>query len=128
MNGQKVRRITIDERLAEDLIRILVAELKPGKKVDWDDPTCWEEEKEFLVGKEDWEKMGIPEGTTGECSWDNLYEGQVCPSGEFEKRAKKGIETIFMMTKEQEKGLKDIDEQSKEHVKGKYLAALEGGS
>ncbi len=125
---QKVQRITIDERLAEDIIRILVADLKPGEEMLGDDPKCWEDEVERLVGPEDWEKMGIPEGAAGEWSWDNLHEGQVCYVGvELHQKSMKGDADMFTAAKKQKIGFLDIDEQSKEQVKERYLTALEGG-
>lgn len=133
----KVRRITIDERLADGLIRILIADLKAGLKTFGDDPEYWGKETELLVRPEDYqEKMGIPPEAAGKWSWDSLYEGQVFLSREFQKSSTRGVKAMFdadylgtigktAVDKEQEKGFQDIDLLSKERVKKKYMAALE---
>jgi hypothetical protein len=129
-NPEKVQRITIDERLAEDLIRILVADLKAGHKAIEDDSECWGEEVEFLVRPEDYrKKMGIPQAAK-KWSWDSLTEGQVFLSGEFQESLTRKsltgeVEAKFALDWKPKRGFQDIDELSKARVKEKYLAALE---
>jgi hypothetical protein len=121
----KVRRITIDERLAENLIRILVADLKPGRKEFRDDPEYWEEEVELLVHPEDYrKKMGIPEEAATEWPWRSLYESQVFLSGGFRKISGEGAETKFVVDAGQ-RNFQCIDDVSKERVKKNYVAVLE---
>jgi hypothetical protein len=125
---EKVRRITIDERLADGLIRILIADLKANQKTFGDDPEYWGEEKEFLVHPEDYrEKMGMPR-VARKWPWRNLHEGQVFLSGGFCKVPEKGAGTTFVVDVERKGNFQCIDEVSKAHVKRKYMAVLEGGS
>jgi len=123
---QKVRRITVDERLSDELIRVLVADLKANLKEFSDDPENWGEEVELLVRPEDYrEKMGMPR-LARKWSWRKLYEGQVFLSGGFEKIEGEEAETMFKV--DAEMNFQCIDDVSKERVKRSYLAALERGS
>ncbi len=125
---QRVRRITIDERLSDNLVRILVADLKPDKETFGDDPKDWREESELLVRPEDYqEEMGMPSEPEEEWLWNNLYEGQVFLSGGFREITEGGTEARFVVDVEQ-RNFQSIARVSKERVKNSYLAALEGGS
>jgi len=80
----RVWRITIDEKLSEDLIRLLVSPLKGGIKKFRDQMEYWEEEKEELVRPDSFaKKMGIPISDKKNFKWQNLREGQVFLSGAF---------------------------------------------
>jgi hypothetical protein len=120
---QNVRRITIDERLSDGLIRILVADLKANIETFGDDPKYWGEESELLVHPTDYrEKMGMPQ-TARKWSWRKLYEGQVFLSGGFEKIEGEGAETMFKV--DAEMNFQCIDDVSKERVTKDYMKALE---
>lgn len=120
-----VRRITIDERLADGLIRILVANLKANLETFGDGPKYWGEESELLVHPEDYqEELGMPSEPKEEWLWNNLYEGQVFLSGGFRETPEKGAEPTFVVDAEQ-RNFQCIDRQSKDRVKKSYLAALE---
>lgn len=122
---QKVQRITIDEKLSDNLIRILVAGLKPNLKTFDDSPEYWGEEKEFLVNPKDYrEQMGMPRAAR-KWSWRKLYEGEVFLSGGFREISGDGIK--FEVDTKQ-RNFQCIDRVSKERVKRDYLTALEGGS
>lgn len=128
MNSPKVRRITIDEKLSDNLIRILVADLKANQREFGDDPKYWGEESELLVNPENYqEELGMPSGPKEEWLWENLYEGQVFLSGGFRAVEEKGAETRFLVDVGQ-RNFQDIDRVSKERVKREYMAALERGS
>ena len=126
MNVQKVRRITIDERLSDGLIRILVADLEDNPKTFDDDPKYWGEEAELLVNPKDYrERMGMPR-TARKWSWRKLYEGQVFLSGGFSAITKKDGEVKFE-TDAKQRNFMCIDRVSKERVKKDYMKAMEGG-
>jgi len=126
-NPGKVRRITVDERLAEDLIRVLVADLKANLKKFGDDPEYWGEEVELLVRSGNYrKKMGMPRSAQ-EWPWSNLYEGQVFLAGGFRESTEKGGGARFVVDAKRKGNFQCIDELSKERVKKKYMAALEGG-
>ncbi len=68
-----VRRITIDEKLSEDLIRVLISPLKKGTRKFRDQLEYWEDEKEELVRPDSFaEKMGIPFSKKKEFKWENF--------------------------------------------------------
>lgn len=120
-----VRRITIDERLADGLIRILIANLKANIKTFGDDPDYWWKERDVLVHPKDYqEKMGIPPKFAQDWPWDKLYEGQVFLSGGYREITEKGAEPTFVVDAEQ-RNFQCIDRQSKDRVKRSYLTALE---
>lgn len=78
-----VRRITIDERLADDLVRILVCDLAPGVTDFFDRRDDWGDEREVLLRPESLvQELGLPNAAA--LPWDKLREGQVYVSGEFE--------------------------------------------
>jgi hypothetical protein len=99
-NESTVRRITVDERLDDNLIRILVSELCEEVNVgELVDDNIWDEETSLLVsrireedirnkvsrGVVDWLKLKrdweIPERISPK--WDDLYEGQVYLQGAY---------------------------------------------
>lgn len=101
-NRDKIRRITVDERLDANLIRILITDLcdevESGELVD---DTIWEDEKSMLVSdlrSEDIEKAsksvvdwstllrdwGVPERIWPR--WGDLAEGQVYLEGAYSLR------------------------------------------
>ncbi len=82
-----VRRITIDERMGEKLIRVLVCDLADGVHEFSDRLEDWGAERELLVRPQTYAKtLGLPPGEQyqKQYPWDSLSEGQVFLSGEFE--------------------------------------------
>jgi len=78
----QVRRITVDEKLSDDLFRFVFCSLKEDieKFTDRDDE--WQEEREKLVHPQDYSRIlnvKKPEAP----AWETLQEGQVYLSGEF---------------------------------------------
>jgi hypothetical protein len=83
-----VRRITIDERLSEDLIRVLICPLAKGVRAFLDREGDWGAERQSLIRPKDYvRKLGVTEPELW--PWESLTEGQVFLSGQFELVFKK---------------------------------------
>ncbi|MBA7675934.1 hypothetical protein ES703_84173 [subsurface metagenome] len=120
-----VCRITIDEKLEDDLIRILIANLKDNVTTFSDDSTYWEEEEELFMRPDNYqEKIGMTRDNAKKWPWDNLYEGQVFLVGRFRVSRNRGAQTTFVVDVKR-RNFQCIDRLIKERVKKKYLAALE---
>ena len=120
-----VRRITIDEKLADGLMRILVANLKSDVTTFDDDSKYWEEEKELAVQPGDYqEKMRMTQANVEKWLWKNLCEGQVFLQGGFREIPEKGAEATFVVDTDQ-RNFQRIDYLSKYRVKKVYMNALE---
>ena len=88
-----VKRITVDEKLADDLFRFEVCTLKPGVKKFFDERGIWGDQQENLVRKRSYKrKLGIPQ------SWNTLKEGQVFLFGEFEIVGKRSEPEYFKIS------------------------------
>lgn len=120
-----VWRITVDERLTNDLIRILIADLKPDRTTFNDDSRHWDEEEEFVVGPDDYQKMmGMTEVNIKQWPWKNLLEGQVFLRGRFRDSPDQPGEFV-VDTKMEQDNFQRIDYFSKNRVKKAYMNALE---
>lgn len=140
-----VRRITVDERLSEDLIRLEICELiKHGESGEFkDDPDFWKDiaqEGEEIVARpynpeKESEKnlytdlMSIPESQVKQFPWKDLKEGQVFLSGEFEvieeQSGDKKVKRYFI--RPGEKAFEQIDDDVKENTKSLYYETLAKG-
>ena len=83
--SRKVRvcRITVDEKLSDDLFRFVFCPLREGIKQFTDRDDEWQEEREKLVPPRGYSRIldvKKPEAP----AWETLQEGQVYLSGEFE--------------------------------------------
>ncbi len=79
------RRITVDEKLADDLIRLVICRLAEGVEEFFDREGDWGKEREGWARPENYaRKLGIPSAERKEWPWERLAEGQVFVSGEFE--------------------------------------------
>jgi hypothetical protein len=79
-----VRRITVDERLAEDIIRVLISRLPKGVREFRIEKAQWEDEEEHFVEPDTYlADMGIPTSEAEKWSWADFREGQVFLSGRF---------------------------------------------
>ena len=105
--GSTIRRITVDERLDDNLIRILISEIREEVEVgEMVDDNMWKEETSLLVSKtkvkhiktkvsrgvvdwsilkKDWE---IPERISPK--WEDLHEGQVYLQGAYSLQKENG--------------------------------------
>ncbi|MBN2001334.1 hypothetical protein JW935_27565 [candidate division KSB1 bacterium] len=141
----KVQRITIDERLSEDLIRLEICKLiKVGESGEFkDEPDFWKDivrnGNEILARPinpkkkskkdlyTDW--MSIPESQVKQFPWKDLKEGQVYLSGEFEIKEEqdgdKNVKRYF--TRPGVKAFEQIDDDVKENTKTLYYEILAKG-
>jgi hypothetical protein len=140
-----VRRISVDERLAEDLIRLEICELiKADESGEFkDEPGYWrdivQEGEEILARPADPEKestkglytdlMSIPESLVAQFSWKDLTEGQVFLSGEFDvKEEQDGDEKVRRyFIRPGEKAFLQIDDDVKDNTKTLYYGVLAKG-
>jgi hypothetical protein len=137
-----VRRITIDERLSEDLIRLEICELKKTSKSGEfkDEPDFWkdivQEGEEILARPINPEEgsgkclytdlMSIPESQVEKFPWKDLKEGQVFLSGAFEVKEEQSGDkkvTRYFIRPGQE-AFKQIDDDVKENTKTLYYEIL----
>ena len=122
-----VRRITIDEKLASGLMRILVAELKDDIEAFDDGSPYWNEEKEILAREDDYrERMGMTPGNARKRPWDSLKEGQTFLQGNFKMKRGRWDQPRFLVDI-QRRNFLCIDTLIKKHNKKVYFSALEGG-
>ena len=125
IRSPRIFRITIDEKLSEDLIRILVSKLQTDLYQFSDETHHWGKETEsFITPKNHPRKLGIPNSLIKEFPWDIFQEGQVYVSGEFiYLNANNPCFTI-------ERGVQSfvpIADISKDIVKKLYSEVLTGG-
>lgn len=140
-----VRRITIDEQLSEDLIRLEICELiNEGESREFkDEPDFWRDivqDGEEIVARpinpEEGPKkdsytnlMSIPESQVEQFPWKDLKEGQVFLSGAFEVKEEqsgdKKVKRYFI--RPGQKAFKKIDDDVKENTKTLYYEVLAKG-
>lgn len=140
-----VHRITVDEQLAEDLIRLEICELKKqGESGEFkDEPDFWEdiakEGEEIMAKPLDPESilqellytdvMFIPESLVQQFPWKDLKEGQVFLSGAFEvkeeQRGDKIVKRYFFRPGKE--AFEQIDDDVKENTKNLYFEILAKG-
>jgi len=78
----RVRRITVDEKLSDDLFRFVFCSLKEGIKKFTDRDDEWQEEQEKLVHPRNYSRILYIRKFEAP-AWETLKEGQVYLSGEF---------------------------------------------
>ena len=120
-----VCRITVDEKLADGLIRILITELKNDVVAFNDDPVYWGEEEELLVMPDNYqERMGMTWESARKWHWESLCEGQVFLQGRFRMESGQLAQQMFVVDMEQW-DFQRIDPLIRGRLKNEYLAALE---
>ena len=144
-NIPRVHRISIDERLSEDLIRLEICELnKSDESGEFkDEPDFWsdiaKEGEEFLARPTRPEKesnvglytdlMSIPESQVMRYPWKDLEEGQVFLSGAFqiveEQSDDKKVKRYFVSADHE--AFEQIDDDVKENTKTLYYEILAKG-
>jgi hypothetical protein len=122
-----VRRITVDERLADDLFRLAVCSLADGVTVFFDRQGDWGAEREVWARPKNYaQKLGVPLADAP--SWESLEEGQLFLSGEFEIVGDRTApEYMRVKPGEQELLRMDTMTEFKEGVKQLYSVLLTGG-
>ncbi len=119
-----IRRITIDEKLSDNLIRALASPLVPGVEEFGDDAKDWREEEDFLIRPDDYvDKLGIPLSEKQTWPWSDLREGRVFLSGRFEASGGQPQPERFRVSSGPA-GFMRIDGTVKEQVKRLYFEAL----
>ncbi len=139
-----VRRITVDEKLSDDLIRLEICILSR-----WDDTTGeFGDDPDNWVYAEDpyplvWpsptdqagrrcyaELMGIPDPMRGKYPWHSLHEGQVFLSGGFrvERSAEEGAENVRFFLSPGDSAFERIDDMVKQWTKTLYYEVIAGGT
>ena len=144
-NIATVRRITVDEQLSEDLIRLEICELiKHGESGEFkDEPDFWKDvatEGEEIVARQiDPDKstqknlytdvMFIPVSQVPQFPWKDLKEGQVFLSGAFEVREElsgdKQVKRYFHHPGKE--AFEQIDDDVKKNTKTLYYEILAKG-
>lgn len=123
-NNSLVRRITVDEKLFNDLIRLLISPLVNGISEFYDREEDWGQEQEVMVTPETYvQEMGIPLSERKRYLWTDLQEGQVFLSGKFKVVGKEESPEKFMVSPQQEKFLR-IDKIIRKEVKRLYFEVL----
>ena len=120
-----VLRITIDEKLEDNLIRALAARLKAGVKIFSDDPDYWQEEEELYLKPSNYEDLlGLTRYNARSWPWNRLREGQVFLVGTFTADTSQGVANLLRVDPRR-KYFRDIQSKAKDNLKKKYLMALE---
>ena len=118
-----VRRITIDEKLSNDLIRFVFCSLKEGIERFADLDEQWGEEQEVLAQSHDYAQM--LDVTSEALPWETLKEGQVFVSGEFEVIGDRTAPEYFKVSPGRKEFLRiDNLKEFKEEVKYLYSEVL----
>jgi len=120
-----VRRITIDEKLADDTIRILISTLDTDKtEIDLSD-NVWSKEEEFMIGPANYDReMGMSD--PNKYPWEHLKEGQVYLSGNFTPILNEETLKQLQIGKKEGNFLR-VDEYLKDGIKELYSKAIRGG-
>jgi hypothetical protein len=122
----RVLRITVDEKLSDDLFRFVFCPLREGieKFTDIDDE--WQEEREKLVHPQNYARIfGVKKSEAP--AWETLTEGQVYLSGEFEVIGDQANPEYFKTSIGQRKLLRvDTLDIIDERVKSVYSDVLRG--
>ncbi len=121
-----VLRLTVDEKLSDDLIRLLISRLAAGTTEFHVMAGEWEAESEFLVGPATFaENMEIPDDKKSEYPWEKLREGQVFLSGDFTVEGDEKAPDKFAVVSARRNFLR-IDDLVRRGIKKLYFNALEG--
>lgn len=120
-----VSRITIDEKLADGLFRILISALKDDTTEFNDDLSYWGEEYECLIQPDNYHKiLGMTKRNAKTWPWDSICEGQVFLQGRFRINRNRRSKAMFVVDKRR-RNFRRIDPMLKGQIKKDYLAVLE---
>lgn len=122
----QVRRITVDEKLSDELFRFVFCPLKEGIKKFRDRDDEWEEEREKLVHPRNYSRVFFVKESEAPV-WETLKEGQVYLSGEFKVIGGKTNPEGFMVSPGRREFLRiDNLELIEERIKSLYSDVLRG--
>lgn len=135
--NSQIVRITVDEKLGPEFIRILVSDHKseykilnsdnPKNNIFSDHHDSWIEEMEVYITPEDYsDKMLMTGSMRKKYPWNTLYEGQVFLSGYF-RLAEKRVGSFKFMASLSRRNFVCINKYTKTELKQSYLTALRGG-
>jgi hypothetical protein len=120
-----VRRITVDEQLEEELIRLSICNLLDGIEEFSDEIDEWDDEIGVLINPGNYaENMDIPKSKQKELEWIDLKEGRVFLSGEFVAKPSDEKPEKFIVTPGKQNFL-CIDGMVNKEIKALYSRALE---
>ena len=124
----KIYRITVDEKLSDNLFRFLICQLKDPKTRFIDRVDEWTEEKIRIVNPKNYNRT-LRVTKSQAPIWENLVEGQVYLSGEF-KTAHDPTKPTYFTTNPQKKNFIRIDNLQiiKEGLKTLYSDILKGST
>lgn len=126
--GAIVKRISVDEKLEENLIRLLVCGLQDNVEFFFDNNGDWGDEEPFDVNDKVYLKiMGIENSNSQKIKWTDLEEGQVYLSGEFIEIFSGDTFEKFQV-KPVGKRILRFDKCIKDEIKKLYFKALGGES
>ena len=120
-----VSRITIDEKLADGLFRVLITSLRNDTTEFNDDLSYWGEEYEDLVQPDNYRKiLGMTKRNVKTWPWESIFEGQVFLQGRFRIKRNRRSKTLFVVDRRR-RNFRRIDPMIKEQIKKNYLDVLE---
>lgn len=121
-----VRRITVDEKLSDNLIRVLISGLAAGIKEFNVNKGKWQNEKEVFITPQNYtEKLGMSKSMEKKLPWEDLKEGQAFLYGNFEIKGSRKSPAIVI-----HKGplrILRIDNLIRSEVEELYSAVLRQG-
>lgn len=124
--GPPIYRITIDEKLSENLIRILIARCNRNRKKYSIEKDFWTDEEEQFITPENYEsRMKIIPSKSRKFKWNQFQEGQVFISGKVRKVLQ--TKSKFLFAKSTRSNIYRVDHYIKGIVKSIYEQALTGG-
>lgn len=122
----RVRRITVDEKLSDDLFRFLWCWLKEGTKKIKGRVDEWQEEQEKWVNHQNYSRVLYTKKIKAP-AWETLKEGQVYLSGEFKVVGDRTKPKYFEVSPGQKEFLRiDNLELIDEGVESLYSDVLKG--
>jgi hypothetical protein len=122
----RVRRITVDEKLDDNLFRFVFCSLREGIKQFTDRDDEWREEREKLVHPQDYSRA-LDVKKSEAPVWETLQEGQVYLSGEFKVIGDQTNPECFEVSRGRKNFLRiDNLDMINEGVKSLYSDVLKG--
>lgn len=140
----KVFRITVDEKLSDDYIRLMIcpliknikdfADKETKKTVITDRRRNWDQEEEMYITSENYKNilgiLGLNKKHIEQISWGNLNEGQVYLLGNFRieeikrENTKRTMKRFILDTRKA--SFEQIDEYVNDTIRRLYFSTLRG--